>query len=608
MRLVYAGGRLSERRNAGLNRSYYRNVRSLVAGLPDTLAEVTFAIEHAQGTLPGTVGRVNDAAAALELLDEKDPAVLFLEVSGPADPQLAYVPALAARGARVIALAKEVSAELRVAAIKAGVREVLFAPWTPARVQARLSGAGMATGTIEIGTASDFRAILLPEGTKDQISTRVKSLSSTGAVVDARLARDTIVRLAVQAPAPNRLPVLFARVVDSGAATTLRFVGLTEDEEALLRVVIGSAAGASPWTQHDDNDRTLIVAALPGEAPSLGGARAALGRVIADLDASVLREAPAKWLGLNLPVLTDAERISMASGGPLAQVAVWRTRAHVIACILESSPDLTAAELPFEEWRQGLSDARGLIRAEVSQRMTEGDPGILREAREVQARLNAVSDRIDRLAREAGIDMPTETGPLEAPAARQIFDRPSLAGPPAAKAAQKSEPPSSRPRRGRLIVLGLVGIVAFGMAIGVRQWTQTRRIVDIGRTGVAQRPIREVAGIRVRSVFRDLVSVVIVVDRSWYDGGHGASEDSATEAARQLAESFSLKGTVVIRDYAGRKVAVIGDSAAVSVASPLAVGSAGNGAPTTTVPLPASSPDSTPPAKKPGRGPASPSR
>ena len=81
-------------------------MRTLVAGQPATLAEVTYAVENAHGTLPGSVGRVNDVAAALEILDPAEPTILFIVVDDPGDPQLAQVRALVARGARVIVLAK----------------------------------------------------------------------------------------------------------------------------------------------------------------------------------------------------------------------------------------------------------------------------------------------------------------------------------------------------------------------------------------------------------------------------------------------------------------------------------------------------------------------
>jgi hypothetical protein len=559
-------------------------VRSLVVGRPETLAEVTYAVENARGTVAGSVGRVDNAFDALDLLDG-EPSMLFLEVSGPADPQIAQVRTLMMRGARVVILAKEASPELRITAIKAGAREVLFAPWTPARVQARMAGASAGTGLLSGGTPVDFRAIVLPEETKEQIDGRVTSLLVEALVVeigDKKVFRDSLLRVAIQVPAPHRLPVLIARAISDSTqgSVALRFVGLTEDEETLLQQVISSGKSSPFAASEPDNEdgSTRIVLMRPGDV-NPADARNAIGRVIADLDASVLREAPSKWLGLTLPPLTDAERIAMVNGGPLAAVAVWRTRAHVIASILETSPELATAELPFEEWRQGLADARARIRADISQRMSEGDPAVLRETRDVQARLNAVSDRIDRLAREAGIEIANDTRPLESPqAGPATFDR---AAPPPASApraesatAAAAKPGSWRLRTGLLVCVAIVSAAAM---LWLNHATQARRTVDIGRTGVATRPIKEVAGVRVRTVFREPNRRVVVVDRTWYDRRYDASPAVALDAARVIAQELGLEGRVVFRDFSGRKLADTGDGLDVA---PLSAETAASPAPT----------------------------
>lgn len=596
-------------------------MRSLVVGQPRTLAEVTYAVENARGTIAGTVGRVDNAFDALDLLDG-EPAMLFLEVSGPADPQIGQVRTLIMRGARVVILAKEPSPELRLAAVKAGAREVLFAPWTEARVQARMLGAGAATGLVQDGTPVDFRAILLPEETKEQVDARVTSLFPAGLVADvgnARVSRQAILRVAIQVPPPHRLPVLVARAAADAlhGSVTLRFVGLTDEEETLLAQVLASASGRSeggPIPQEVNDISTRIAVRSLGEA-NPGDARKAVGRVIADLDASVLREGPTRWLGHTLPVLTDAERLAMVNDGPLADVAVWRTRAHVIANILETSPELATSDLPFDEWRQGLADARERIRNEISHRMTDGDAALLRETRDVQARLNAVSDRIDRLAREAGVEIASDAGPLEAPqSGPATFERPAPPPAPSARApagaAPSASPGSSRFRIG---LLAFVGIALLAGLFAARHATQSRRTVDIGRTGVAKRPIKEVAGIRVRSVFREENRRVVVVDRSWYDRGYDATHRTGGDAARLLAQDLGLEAPVVIRDFAGRKLADTDDGLDVA---PLSAGTAATPATTGVAPEPAVTPVSpapekprpSPAAKKPRRAPASPSR
>lgn len=582
-------------------------MRALVCGGFDTLGDVLAAIESADGTLPGSVGRVDNVFDALEVLDGREPVTLFIEVAGAADPGLGQIRALVSRGARVIVLAHEVAAEVRVAAIKAGAREVLFAPWTPARVQSRLAGSTAGTSSVAVGAATDFRAIVLPDGTNEQVEARVTNLSDSGFTAErlsSPLRKDQVVRAAIQVPPPDRLPVLFARVVAdaSGGTGTFRFVGLSEEEENTVQAVVGRLTSpprlASPFDAGEDEDPIMggptQTLTLPVEQQAPSATRQTLTRVIEEIDGEVLRNAPPKWLGLPLPILTDSERVALVEKAPLADVAVWRTRAHVVASILESGPDLAGGELPWETWRERLAAARDVMRKEVSARMADPDTGALREARDIQARLNAVSDRIDRLARKAGVDVARGSpGPLEAPAAPATFERPAPVATAPARAEEHAAfvPPSGR--RIRLFALGTLFVVLAIAAGAVWQRDRERRSVVPERTLVVSNPVARVEGLRVRSTFRDRGTLVIVVDSSWYEQELDKDPGRAAEVARALARHFRAKEhPVEIRDIAGWRLAEVTlDADAPQPAW-----------------TPRGSPEPTPRARAPGRAPASPSR
>ena len=576
-------------------------MRALVCGSFEALGDVLAAIESAADTAPGTVGRVDNAFDALEVLDGKEPMILFLEVSGSADPGLAQFRALVTRGARVIVLAHEVAADVRVAAIKAGAREVLFAPWTPERVQARLVSSTVGTSSVAIGAAADFRAILLPDGTNEQVDARITNLSSTGFMAErlsSGMRRDQIVRAAIQVPPPDRLPVLFARAVDEASTGTavFRFVGLSQDEEQAVDVLVarlleGARAPASakspppvavsPFEDGAEDDRTLRAPTTVGKPPAqeARAIRQTLTRVIEELDAEVLREGPSKWLGHSLPVLTDAERVALVDGtGDLAKAAVWRTRAHVVATILEASPDLSGRDLPWTDWREKLSEARDAIRRVAGRRVAEADLDALREVRDVQSRLNAVSDRIDRLAKKAGVDVVRESDVREPPSPKPrpdglvVFQRGTVPLPPrvleepkrdalaaaADDAAADAEPaPASAPRvsRSRLAALAMVFVALAGVAVFVRSSDRGRRRHLPERTAVAHRAIAEVGGIRVRSTFLEQGTYIVVVDGSWYEKGLHQDPGGAAEAARLLAAKFRPRARLEVRDIAGWRLA-----------------------------------------------------
>lgn len=572
-------------------------MRALVCGSYDTLGDVLAALESADGTLPGSVGRVDNAFDALEVLDGKETVIVFLEVSGASDPGLGQIRALVSRGARVIVLAHEVAAEVRVAAIKAGAREVLFAPWTPKRVTARLSSSNQATSSLDIGVPTDLRAILLPDGTNEQIGVRVTNLSGLGFIADvsSSVRRDQVVRAAIQVPPPDRLPVLFARAASdaSGGTCAFRFVGLAQDEEETVDALVQRLAApgpsskrapppvvVSPFESPADDDPTMRaptrVAKAAGSGQDGRATRQTLTRVIEELDAEVLRNAPPRWLGLTLPALTDAERVSLVGGGRLAEVAVWRTRAHVIASILESASDLSGGDLPWDEWRDRLAVARESMRGELTARVADGDLEALREARDVQSRLNAVSDRIDRLAKKAGLDIVREELPGRDLPGRDMpprrvekdaivtFERGALPLPPEAREAPKPEKaagavpvPVAAPGggRGRLRLVFLSGAFVALLAAVAFAWTSGSQRPLPERTAIAHRAVAEVRGIRVRSTFVERNTFVVVVDGSWYERGLHEDPGGSAEMARAFAGKFRPAYRLEVRDIAGWRLA-----------------------------------------------------
>lgn len=494
-----------------------------------------------------TVGRLSHVDEAFELLEPGEPAIVFLPIRSAVEPALNPIRKLGDRGANVVILSFLPDPEIRHTSFANGAADVLFAPFTPDRLdQVVMSFLGRIVRS-ETRFLCDVPA-LIGSTRAASVEGRTLDLSRNGfkAVFPAGTAPAGVVRIAIKPPAPHAVPVLFARVVstevgrDGTNLVRARFVGMAEEERAGLDAFLATLKPEVP-------DRPTAVAVV--DAMDVAGLVKSL--------------ATGSLVGIRLPALTPLEREALKSpDAPLAAVSLARCRASLLAAIVEEHPESigeTDRDLQARErWQSELKRAKDLARDELTRRIAAGDPARIRELRDLQARLNAASDQ---LRRSLGLSQEFRAAVLEKPTVATFERRVA----PVVAAPKEPVPAPAGVGRGtrRLIAVGSVLAVVLASFHYVPLLFR-RTAAEPASSLYVDAPILRAGSVNVRSHYRQADGRdVAVVDASWFD----VPEWQRIEAAREIHAQLRSQA-LLVRDLQGRRVATIGTDGQIRFGAP----------------------------------------
>lgn len=514
-----------------------------------------------------SLGRVDNSLDALDILDGVESVFVVLPLQDVGDPSMSHIRTLVSKGAVVVVLAATESAPLRAAAFAAGARDVVFQPFERSVTAALLSLLGHPDRR-EPRFRTELSALIAPPGETDRVAT-LRNLSRGGFMAEIGtppIRRGLVVRVALNPPPPHRIPLLFAQSISAEpientpgkVAMHARFLGLTTEEQLVIDRLLDTLSGAI-------EDRPTLL------------------RTLDRLDAAALRDAAQSgaWAGVHLPSLTELEReaisASHAAGStprPLIAIAIARCRSSMIASLLENHPELAAAATPrLADWREEMRACRATMHDELSRALASGDPTIVRQLRDLQARVTAAADHLERVASSVTGEAISRSGQaLQEGSSIAVYDKAPLpAATSTAASSFISRSTAESPGRGMRVFRSVLGVVALAAVIAAyvnwRTALHAHRNVDVAQTVEAPVAIEQAAGLRVRSTWREGTRANAVIDASWYRLPEQERGAAAAAIAAKIRTREAGATEVLLRDYRGRLLATISATGDVALSS-----------------------------------------
>ena len=493
------------------------------------------------------IAKFGDVTRASEIIDGSEPALALMHVDADDLSSLEDVHRLAGRGVQLVVLASASSASLRAAAFDAGAADVLYPPINSKRVEAAVLSLLGRPARRETRFRAAVPAIIgahLPGAPTFKGSVVDLSRGGLRAVVPGMLATGTVVRVALNPPAPHRIPTLFAIVLstepadDPGWSTVrARFVGITDEERATLTGFV----------------ETLM--------PESGAPSGALAAVLA-MDIASLAEADLGTVaGMRLPALTAAERLGLLAAPKskervLADAALLRARATMLSDLLGRYPELekdAREQLDVAALRAQAKAAADGVREALRNAGAADNANALRDLNDLQARLAIALDLVERTVARVTGTAPEAAGSakLQEQTGTVTFDRPRTAED------DFAAPAKPRPRLSPSVRAGLsVALLLVLTACATELWlaTRNRRVRDPALDAVAATPAIIAGPVRVRSIYTDPRGIrVAVVDGSWFRAQPAQREAAAREISAKAARGKAL----AVRDYRARLMASV---------------------------------------------------